>query len=263
VTGGAFLSRREQFRSIESTNDVVRDWLTAGTPEVCLVVAAEQTAGRGRFDRTWVAPEGTALLLSLGFRPTYLAPDRLWRLSAAVALAMVDAAEDVAGLPLATLRLKWPNDIVVDRPDGLRKLAGLLARPGARHARGRWRWLGSAPTSTGPRIASVRAGWVDDQPARSLRPAGRGRVARGVLCCAWSRGSRLFARPEFDVAGWATARSAGRLVRLQGATEMRREAWRSAWTAPAGRDRVRSGRRAGARGAVRQVVGVRLAPAGV
>lgn len=124
-----FLSRHERFESVASTNDIVRAWLTEGTPEVCLAVADEQTLGRGRSGRSWVAPSGAALLMSLGFTPTYLEPDRLWRLAAVVAMAMADAAEEVAGLSMGTLRFKWPNDIVVDAPAapaGVRKLAGLL-----------------------------------------------------------------------------------------------------------------------------------------
>jgi BirA family biotin operon repressor/biotin-[acetyl-CoA-carboxylase] ligase len=129
MTPNSFLSRHERFRSVPSTNDIVRAWMTEGTPEVCLAVAGEQTAGRGRSGRSWLAPDGAALLLSLGFAPTYLEPDRLWRLAAVVALAMADAAEDVAGLPMGMLKLKWPNDIVVvavDAPGGVRKLAGVL-----------------------------------------------------------------------------------------------------------------------------------------
>ena len=125
----AFLSRHEQFRSVPSTNDIVRAWLIDGTPEVCLAVADEQTAGRGRSGRSWLAPSGAALLLSLGFEPVYLEPDRLWRLAAVVALAMADAAEEVAGLPAGKLKLKWPNDIVVEAsetPAGVRKIAGVL-----------------------------------------------------------------------------------------------------------------------------------------
>ena len=114
TTSVALLSRHERFRSVPSTNDVVRSWLIAGTAEVCLAVAGEQTAGRGRSGRSWVAPSGAALLLSLGFRPGYLAADRLWRLTAVVSLAMADAAEEVAGLAVGRLRLKWPNDIVVE-----------------------------------------------------------------------------------------------------------------------------------------------------
>lgn len=121
-----FLARREWFERVGSTNDVVRGWLADGTAEVCLAVAAEQTAGRGREGRTWVAPSNAALLLSLGFRPTWLAPGSVWRLAAIASLAMADAAEAVTGLAAGSVRLKWPNDLVVDGPDGLRKLAGVL-----------------------------------------------------------------------------------------------------------------------------------------
>jgi BirA family biotin operon repressor/biotin-[acetyl-CoA-carboxylase] ligase len=131
--GSAFLSRREQFRRVGSTNDVVRGWLAAAAAEVCLAVADEQTAGRGREGRRWIAPPGAALLLSLGFRPAWLPSDEAWRLAAAVALAMADAAIEVAGLRAGSVALKWPNDLVVEdggpldpRSGILRKLAGLL-----------------------------------------------------------------------------------------------------------------------------------------
>ncbi len=107
-------SRIERLGSVGSTNDIVRGWLAEGTGEVCVAVADEQTAGRGRGGRSWVAPSGRALLLSAGFRPTWLPPDRTWRLAATVSLAMADAAEDAAGLPEGAIRLKWPNDLVID-----------------------------------------------------------------------------------------------------------------------------------------------------
>ena len=132
-----FLAHQERFASVGSTNDVVRDWLAAGTPEVCLAVADEQTAGRGRDGRSWVAPAGAALLLSLGFRPDWLPPTDAWRLAATTSLAMADAAEEVAGLPDGSVRLKWPNDLVIETvgtavpiapesPTSVRKVAGLL-----------------------------------------------------------------------------------------------------------------------------------------
>ena len=49
------LARQERFDRVGSTNDVVRGWLADGTPEVCLAVAREQTAGRGREGRQWIA----------------------------------------------------------------------------------------------------------------------------------------------------------------------------------------------------------------
>ena len=73
-------------------------------------------------------PSGAALLLSLGFRPDWLPPDRAWRLVATASLAMADAAEEAGGLADGAIRLKWPNDLVIEGVDGggVRKLAGLL-----------------------------------------------------------------------------------------------------------------------------------------
>jgi len=121
----AFPSRLEWFDRVESTNDVVAGWLRDGVPEVCVAAADEQSAGRGRNGRTWTAPSGAALLCSVGFRPTWLDPERAWRLAAIVSLAMVDAAEAEAGLAPGTIRLKWPNDLVIET-DAVRKLAGVL-----------------------------------------------------------------------------------------------------------------------------------------
>lgn len=127
-------SRIERFGSVGSTNDIVRHWLADGTPEVCVAVADEQTEGRGRAGRTWTAPPGAALLLSLGFRPAWLAPDRAWRLAAVVSLAMCDAGEEAAGLAEGTIRLKWPNDLVVEVAGPHAVVAG-IASPDAAAAR--------------------------------------------------------------------------------------------------------------------------------
>ena len=122
-----FLARREHFDSVGSTNDVVRAWLAAGTPEVALATAEEQTAGRGREGRRWIAPPGAAILLSLGFRPTWLEPERVWRLAALASLAMADASEAEAGLQAGSIRLKWPNDLVIETSaTEVRKVAGVL-----------------------------------------------------------------------------------------------------------------------------------------
>jgi BirA family biotin operon repressor/biotin-[acetyl-CoA-carboxylase] ligase len=128
------LSRFERFSTVGSTNDIVREWLLDATPEVCLAVADEQAEGRGRHGRTWTAPPGAALLLSLGFRPTWLAPDRAWRLAGTAALAMCDAAEETAGLPVGAVRMKWPNDLVVETGGPRALLAGDLT-PNAARAR--------------------------------------------------------------------------------------------------------------------------------
>lgn len=226
----AFFSRRERLEQVPSTNDVVRGWLAAGTPEVCLAVADEQTAGRGRAGRTWTAPPGSALLLSAGFRPTWLEPGHAWRLAAVVSLAMADAAEQAAGLRDRAVRLKWPNDLVVedDAPEvtgtGLgggpvRKLGGVL---------GEVEGLGTAD----PRVVvgiGVNAGWARAEfppelapSMTSLHEASGGRpIDRDLLLDEFV--DRLEARVEalrggrFPVDDW-TARqlTTGRLVRLEG-----------------------------------------------
>ena len=101
---------RLHLRATSSTNDRARALAAAGAPHGTLVTAASQTAGRGRQGRTWSAPPGRALLMSLVLR----SPDRMLPLAAAVAVA------EAAGPEAA---IKWPNDVLL----GGRKLAGILA----------------------------------------------------------------------------------------------------------------------------------------
>ncbi len=217
---GPFITRLERFRSIESTQPVVRAWLEDGAAEVCLAVADEQTQGRGRLDRTWTAPPGAALLVSAGFRPIELPVRHAWRLGATVALAMLDAAEDVAGLRDATLGLKWPNDIVTDGPDGmLRKVAGVLGEATLDEEMVRNAVIG----------IGVNADWAAaDFPSElatsmtSLRELSGGRpVDRDVLLDAWV--DRLEPRYEalrrgrFDSGSWSSRqRTTGELVEVEG-----------------------------------------------
>ena len=106
-----------------STNADVLALAREGAPDGTVVVAEHQTAGRGRVGRTWVAPPGASLLLSVLIRP----PSELaGRTSMAMGLAAVDAVEASAGF---RPRLKWPNDLVWpgDGSSTDRKLAGILA----------------------------------------------------------------------------------------------------------------------------------------
>ncbi len=91
-----------------STNDVAKDLAAQGAPEGMVVVADEQTAGRGRMGRCWVASPGTCLLCSVLFRPT-IPPVQAPRLTMLCSLAAADAIQQVAGLPVD---LKWPNDLI-------------------------------------------------------------------------------------------------------------------------------------------------------
>jgi BirA family biotin operon repressor/biotin-[acetyl-CoA-carboxylase] ligase len=99
-----------------STQDVVRAAAAAGALEGFCCVAGEQTSGRGRSGRTWVAPADTALLMSLLLRRR---PEVAAAVPLAAGLAVADALAGLAGIDC---RLKWPNDVVAG--DG--KLAGIL-----------------------------------------------------------------------------------------------------------------------------------------
>lgn len=105
--------------SIGSTNDELKRLADAGAPEGTLAIADHQHAGRGRLQRRWEASAGTSLLLSILFRPFFLAPDRAQLLTMLCALAASDAVKRVAGLQPD---LKWPNDLVLHG----KKLAGIL-----------------------------------------------------------------------------------------------------------------------------------------
>ena len=213
----AFPSRLEWFERVESTNDVVAGWLRDGIPEVCIAAADEQSAGRGRSGRSWTAPPGAALLCSVGFRPTWLDPERVWRLAAIVSLAMADAAEAEAGLASGSIRLKWPNDLVIET-DAVRKLAGVLGETDG---------LGT-PDARAIIGIGVNAAWPRSAFPEELAPtmtslaeaAGGKPIDRHALLEGFTQ--RLESRVEalrdgrFDADDWSTRQlTNGRPVRLE------------------------------------------------
>lgn len=215
----AFPSRLERLDRVGSTNDIVWGWLRGGVPEVCVAVADEQTAGRGRSGRTWTAPRGAALLASVGFTPTWLEPDRAWRLAAIVSLAMAEAGESTAGLERGTIRLKWPNDLVIES-DAVRKVAGVLGETDG---------LGT-PEPRAMIGIGINAGWDRARFPRdiadgmtSLSDAGRVRAATidretlldGFLAALEPRVASLRA-DAFDAGEWTERQlTNGRPVRLE------------------------------------------------
>ena len=106
------------FDSIGSTNDEALAWAVNGAQDLSIVIADEQTAGRGRLDRPWFTPPSTALAFSLIVRPT---ADEKPHLSRTVGLAALSIANTIGMLGLAP-QIKWPNDILLNG----RKVAGVL-----------------------------------------------------------------------------------------------------------------------------------------
>jgi len=106
------------FDSIGSTNDEALAWATGGAKDLSIVIADEQTQGRGRLNRRWFTPKGSALAFSLVLRPT---ASQRPHLSQTVGLAALSIAESCLKLGLGP-QIKWPNDILLNG----KKTAGIL-----------------------------------------------------------------------------------------------------------------------------------------
>ncbi|MGL4513520.1 MAG: biotin--[acetyl-CoA-carboxylase] ligase [Lacipirellulaceae bacterium] len=120
------VDRVEWFDEVPSTSDYAKQLVGAeGDSSALLVVAARQTAGRGRGGNAWWSSDG-AILCSLLIDPAALglSPDRFGAASLATALAVCDATRMIA--PAVEPLVKWPNDVVTLSAAGPRKLAGVL-----------------------------------------------------------------------------------------------------------------------------------------
>ena len=104
------------FERVASTQDLAHQLAGDGAPDGTTVVAVEQTAGRGSRGREWTSPRG-GLWLSVVLRPGAVRPTEALSLRAAVA-----AASELERLGVAGVRIKWPNDLMLDG----RKLGGIL-----------------------------------------------------------------------------------------------------------------------------------------
>ena len=103
---------------VSSTNDLAKELAKNGAPEGTVLVAAEQTAGRGRMGRSFHAPAGQGLYFSLILRPNCPA-QQLLHLTCAAGVAACNAVEDCCG---SRPKIKWTNDLVM----GTQKLGGIL-----------------------------------------------------------------------------------------------------------------------------------------
>src|SRR3954469_17377079 len=159
-------TRFADVRWVDETGSTNADALALarqGAPEGIVLVADHQTAGRGRQGRTWEAPPGASLLVSVLLRP----PAAVAGLTTmAVAVAAAEGMEEVTGF---APRIKWPNDLVWpgdgSAPD--RKLAGILAEadwPARSPADGGW-----SPPPPGERVVvvagmGINVNWPDSLP---------------------------------------------------------------------------------------------------
>jgi len=111
------------YREVDSTNDIAHRLGENGTKEGACVFAEYQKKGRGRLGRSWVAPKGKDVLLSVLLRPI-LPPSEVPRLTLAVSIAVARAIKRETGVKAG---IKWPNDVLI----GEKKVCGILTEMSA------------------------------------------------------------------------------------------------------------------------------------
>ncbi|MFD9478045.1 MULTISPECIES: biotin--[acetyl-CoA-carboxylase] ligase [Streptomyces] len=124
VTGDGLWTSVEVVASTGSTNTDLAS-RAAELPEGAVLVAEEQSAGRGRLDRSWVAPARSGLFFSVLLKPGDAVPQERWGwLTLLAGVATATGLSRAAGVDTA---LKWPNDLLVSVDGEERKTGGILA----------------------------------------------------------------------------------------------------------------------------------------
>jgi BirA family biotin operon repressor/biotin-[acetyl-CoA-carboxylase] ligase len=182
----------ELHAEVDSTNRLALDRAEAGAGHGLLVVADRQSAGRGRRGRSWSSDAGESLLLSVVVRPPSSTVRWEW-LPLATAVAVARAVrETVRTVPAPRVRVKWPNDVLVEG----RKVSGILVE--RRSADG---GTGSAVVGVGLNVNQERFPAELAGSATSLRMVSGRRLDRSLIAArlvdeldrafgVWSRGDR-------------------------------------------------------------------------
>ena len=174
-----FFDPLEVVASVPTTMARTAELAAAGAPEGATVVAEEQTEGRGRLGRAWVAPPGSSLLVSMMLRPP-LHREAVWLTMTAAKMALTETVDEVAPGAAAPAGLKWPNDLEL----GGRKAAGLLAEAHLEGGR-----LAAVLLGMGVNVGQGAADFPAEVAARatSVRLAAGAPVDRAALLAAWAR----------------------------------------------------------------------------
>ena len=171
----------EVLPEIDSTNsELMRRFKGGpGTPpqrEPLLLVAEQQSAGRGRLGRSWQGRRGDSLMFSLGLP---LQPADWSGLSLAVGISVAESLEPPeagqarhAGRP--RIGLKWPNDLWLSTPQGERKLAGILVETAS------WDGLRYVVIGVGVNIRPVALAACADTPLAAVPPGGLQELDSGI-----------------------------------------------------------------------------------
>lgn len=107
------------FDTIGSTNDEALAWVNSGAEDFSLVIADEQTKGRGRFDRRWITRPGSSLAFTVILKPRENEAGMIPLFSPLCGIAVREAVQNSLN---TAVEIKWPNDVLINR----RKFCGIL-----------------------------------------------------------------------------------------------------------------------------------------
>lgn len=123
LTGAAKAVTVEVRESVSSTNTVLKELAEQGAPEGAVLIAKEQSAGKGRMGRSFFSPKGTGLYMSILLRPRFSVEESL-SITTAAAVAVAGAVEEVTG---RHAEIKWVNDVYLNGY----KICGILTEASA------------------------------------------------------------------------------------------------------------------------------------
>jgi BirA family transcriptional regulator, biotin operon repressor / biotin---[acetyl-CoA-carboxylase] ligase len=208
------------FNTIGSTSDVALALAVGGNAQGAVVIADEQTAGRGRLGRRWFSPPGSGLYVSTVLQPSTARADpqrATSLLTLAAGLALAEAIEAVTSL---RVDIKWPNDLLVAR----HKLGGILAEAVGVERPGAQRGIASVVLGYGINIRSTAYPPDLRNRATSLETALGRPIDRAAICvetvAAVSRRYRDLLAGRFDAIldGWRDRAPESRGVRVTWST---------------------------------------------
>ncbi len=159
------------FETIGSTNTEALNWAESGALDFSLVIAEEQTSGRGRFDRNWVTQRGSSLAFSLILCPSEAEKSTIALLAPLCGIAVQSAVATVAQLEA---EIKWPNDVLINR----KKFCGILVEAAWREGQLRGVVLG---IGINVNVGSVPPNASNSFPATCLQEAAGKPIDRFAL----------------------------------------------------------------------------------
>jgi BirA family biotin operon repressor/biotin-[acetyl-CoA-carboxylase] ligase len=187
--------RIHYFNAVESTQRIAAELAAEGAAQGAVVIAEQQSAGRGRMGRSWHSPAGVNLYMTIILRPS-IPLGQVSRLSLVAAVAAAEALETVAP---GIVAIKWPNDVWL----GGRKACGIIAEAMTDGAQG----LRCVLVGIGLNVNLA----LKEVPSDLRDKATSVRIATGHACDRIELASALFNRlhsryMEFELAGFASVR---------------------------------------------------------